>query len=89
MITQIVSTAGDITLSWIPFLGPMGMSVINLGLSVANIVLATITAIPVVAIAWIFHRPMVGVTLMLGSLATFHAASQAGHLRKNKSEAHQ
>ncbi|CAB9525166.1 Transmembrane protein 43 [Seminavis robusta] len=78
MIIQIVTTTADITLNWIPLLGPMATSVINLGVSVAHLILANCTTLLVASIAWIFYRPMLGLSLLAGSLGLFYTASQMG-----------
>ena len=78
MITSIISTTADITLNWIPLLGPMAMTIINLGVSIANFVMANCTTMIVASIAWIFYRPVLGVSLLTGSIGLFFMASQAG-----------
>lgn len=78
MITSIVSTAADITLNWIPLLGPMATSIINLGVNVANFILANCTTMIVASIAWVVYRPLLGISLLAGSVGLFFTASQAG-----------
>jgi len=78
MITSIVSTVADISLNWIPFLGPMTLSLINLGLNIANAVLASSLSLIVTSIAWIFYRPLLGGSLLVGSLGLFYTTSQMG-----------
>jgi hypothetical protein len=84
MITSIITTTADITLNWIPLLGPMANSIISLGVTIANFVLATCTSLPVAAAAWVFYRPILGITMLVGSLGLFYAASQAGSRVQNK-----
>jgi hypothetical protein len=84
MITSIITTTADITLNWIPLLGPMTTSIISLGVSIANFILATCTSLPVAAAAWVFYRPILGITMLVGSLGLFYAASQAGGRVENK-----
>ena len=77
-ITQIVTTTADLSLNWIPLLGPMALSIINLGVSVANFTMALSLSVTIAAIAWVFYRPFLGMSLLLASLGIFFAASQAG-----------
>jgi hypothetical protein len=83
MITQIVTTTADITLNWVPLLGPMTTSIISLGVTIANFVLATTTSLPVAALAWVVYRPLLGIGMLTVSLGLFYAASSAGK-QKNK-----
>jgi hypothetical protein len=83
MITQIVTTTADITLNWVPLLGPMTTSIISLGVTIANVVLATTTSLPVAALAWVAYRPLLGIGMLTVSLGLFYAASSAGK-QKNK-----
>jgi hypothetical protein len=56
----------------------MAMTIINLGVSIANFVMANCTTMIVASIAWIFYRPVLGVSLLTGSIGLFFMASQAG-----------
>ena len=85
MITSIVSTTASITLNWIPFLGPMASSIINLGVGVANFILANCTTLIVASISWVFYRPVLGVSLLVGSIGLFFTASQAGRAKGSPS----
>lgn len=78
MVTSIISTTADITLNWIPLLGPMATSIINLGVGIANFIMANCTTMIVASIAWIVYRPVLGVSLLAGSIGLFFMASQAG-----------
>merc|ERR1711983_416233 len=78
MITQIISTAADITLNWIPLLGPMANFIIDLGISIANITLASTTFFLVAGLSWIFYRPVLGFTLLACSIGTFYFSSKVG-----------
>jgi hypothetical protein len=78
MITSIISTTADITLNWIPFLGPMASSIINLGLTVANLILANCVTLIVGSIAWVLYRPLIGISMLAGSIGLFYTAAQAG-----------
>jgi hypothetical protein len=84
MITSIVSTTADITLNWIPFLGPMTNSIINLGLTVANLILANCVTLIVGSIAWVVYRPLIGISMLAGSIGLFYTASQAGKGQSGK-----
>lgn len=84
MVTSIIRTAADITLNWIPLLGPMATSIISLGVSIANFILATCTALPVAAVAWLVYRPVLGITMLAMSGGLFYLASSAGQKMKNK-----
>ena len=78
MITGIISTTADMTLNWIPFLGPMANSIINLGLTVANLILANCVTLIVGSIAWVVYRPLIGISMLASSIGLFYTASQAG-----------
>ena len=78
MVTSIISTTADITLNWIPLLGPMATSIINLGVNVANFILANCISLIVASIAWVFYRPVLGMSLLAGSIGLFFTASRAG-----------
>jgi len=78
MFTSIISTTADITLNWIPFLGPLATSIINLGLCIANFVLSISLSFVVAAIAWVFYRPVLGITMLACSAALLFVASKAG-----------
>ena len=78
MVTSIVTTTADVTLNWIPFLGPMATSIINLGVGIANFILANCVTMLVASIAWVVYRPVLGATLLVGSLGLFYATSQIG-----------
>lgn len=84
LITNIISTASDITLNWIPLLGPMANSVINLGVTIANVVLGSCISMLVASIAWVVYRPVLGVSLLVGSLGLFFTASQMGKQRGSR-----
>jgi len=79
MITQIISTAADISIRWIPLLGPMAASIIDLGVSIANVVLASTTSFLVAGISWLFYRPVMGFTLLSVSGTVFYLASKYGN----------
>lgn len=81
MITSIVSTTAEIGLNWIPLLGPMATSLINLGLSVANIIMASSLSLVIASIAWIFYRPLLGGSMLVGALGLFYTTSRAGARR--------
>lgn len=68
----------DITLNWIPYLGPFATSIINLGVFIANFVLGTATATITAAIAWIFYRPLLGFSLLAGAIGLLIFANKAG-----------
>ena len=78
MVTSIISTSADITLNWIPLLGPMATSLINIGVTLANLILASSTTTLVAGAAWIFYRPVLGISLVAGSIGLFYTASRAG-----------
>ena len=78
MITSIIATTADITLNWIPLLGGMATSLINLGVSIANMIMATCTSLTIGSIAWVFYRPVLGISLLVGSLGLFFTASKLG-----------
>lgn len=78
LVTNIISTTADVTLNWIPFLGPMANSIINLGLTIANTILASSTTLIVASIAWVVYRPILGVSLLIGSLGLFFMSARAG-----------
>ena len=78
MVTSIISTTADITLNWIPLLGPMATSLINIGVTLANLILASSTTTLVAGIAWIYYRPVFGISLVAGSIGLFYTASRAG-----------
>jgi hypothetical protein len=82
MLTSIISTTADITLNWIPFLGPIATSIIDLGLTIANLILSISLSIVVAAIAWIFYRPLLGATLLAGALGLLYLSSKAGEQKK-------
>jgi len=84
MITQIVTTTADITLNWIPFLGPMATSIINLGVSIANFILSLTLSVIVAAIAWVFYRPVLGISMLFGACGLFYVSSQAGNHKMPK-----
>jgi hypothetical protein len=77
-ITSIISTTANLTLNWIPFLGPMASSIISLGLTVANLILANCVTLIVGSIAWVAYRPLIGLSMLAGSIGLFYTASQAG-----------
>lgn len=81
MMTSLISTTADVTLNWIPLVGPMAMSLINIGITLANLVLANCTTLLVVSIAWVMYRPILGVSLLVGSFGLFLAASKAGRAK--------
>lgn len=78
LITSIVTTTADIGLHWIPLLGPMATSIIRLGVSVANFILGTSLTLLVASVAWIVYRPVLGLSLLVGSLGIFITASRVG-----------
>lgn len=51
MLTSIISTTADITLNWIPFLGPAATSIIDLGLCIANLILSISLSVIVAAVS--------------------------------------
>jgi len=58
--------------------GGLATSLINLGVFIANFVLATATATITAAIAWIYYRPVLGCTLLAGALGLLYLANKAG-----------
>lgn len=85
LFTSIISTASDVTLSWIPIFGPMTTSLIELGLLAANFVLASSMSLLIISISWLFYRPIIGTPLLLFSFGSFVMASQLGvYVGKNK-----
>ena len=78
IFTSIISTASDLTLSWIPIFGPMATSLIELGLLAANFVLASSMSLLIISISWLFYRPIIGTPLLLFSFGSFVMASQLG-----------
>ena len=78
LITQIITTTADITLNWIPFFGPMANSIISLGVSIANLILGSCLTTTVAAIAWVVYRPVLGISMLAGSLGLFFTASRLG-----------
>jgi hypothetical protein len=79
MITQVVTTTADATLKWIPFLGPMATSIINLGVSIANFILSLTLSVMCAAIAWIYYRPVFGASMLLAACVLFFVSAQAGN----------
>jgi hypothetical protein len=84
MLTSIITATADITLNWIPFLGPMATTIIEWSVSIANFVLATFLSIVVAAVAWIFYRPVLGVTLLAIACGLMYLTSKAGEQNKAK-----
>jgi len=78
MITSIITTTADITLNWIPLLGGLATSLINLGVFIANVIMATSTSVIVAAVAWVFYRPVLGVTLLVGAIGLTVMGAKAG-----------
>ena len=78
MLTSIVSTVADVGLSWIPFLGPMTASIISLGVTIGNFILASTTAFLVAGLSWVVYRPLLGGTMLMGSAGIFFLAAQSG-----------
>jgi hypothetical protein len=79
MITQVVTATADATLNWIPFLGPMAASIINLGVSIANFILSLTLSVMCAAIAWIYYRPIFGVSMVLAACVLLFVSAQAGN----------
>ncbi len=63
LILKPISVVGDV----VPFIGNLLQS----GLGVVSIVLATVISFIVIAIAWIFYRPLLGVTLIILAIGIF------------------
>jgi len=78
LITQIVATTADITLNWIPLFGPMANSIIGLGVTMANLILGSCLTTTVASIAWVVYRPVLGISMLVGSLGLFVTASRLG-----------
>ena len=78
MLTSIITTTADITLNWIPILGGLATSLINLGVFIANLILATCTSVVVAAVAWVFYRPVLGVTMLVGAAGLMYMGAKAG-----------
>merc|ERR1711934_105699 len=78
MLTSIISTTADITLNWIPFLGPMATSIIDLGLFIANFVLSLTLSVITAAVAWVFYRPLLGCTMLAGACGLMYLTSKVG-----------
>jgi len=77
-ITGLVATAADVSVGWIPLVGPAASSIIGLGVCIANVVLASCTSLLVASVAWIYYRPVLGFSMLAGSAGIFYAASRAG-----------
>ena len=89
MMTSIVSATTDITLNWVPLLGPMATSIVKLGVSIANGILASSLSMAIVSIAWLFYRPLIGIPLLLLSFWFFFTASQMGvYVDKHEKKRH-
>jgi len=82
MMTSIISVSADITLNWIPFLGPMATSIIDLGVFIADLVLSVSLSFLVAAVAWVFYRPVLGCTMLAGALGLLYLSSKAGEQKK-------
>jgi len=78
MVTSIISTAADISLNWVPFLGPMTVSIISLGVTIANFILACTTSFLVAGLSWVVYRPFWGCVMLAGSAGIFYFAAQSG-----------
>ena len=78
MTTSIISATANLTLDWIPFLGPMATTIINVGLTFANFILASSLSLLVASVSWLFYRPLIGTPLLMGSVGIFYMASQLG-----------
>lgn len=82
MLTSIISTTADITLNWIPFLGPAATSIIDLGLCIANLILSISLSVIVAAVAWVFYRPVLGLTMLACAGGLLYLSSKAGEKTK-------
>jgi len=82
MITSIISTVADISLNWIPFLGPMAASIIDLGVSIANFILSISISVIVAGLAWVYYRPVLGLTLLACAGGLLFMSSKAGASKK-------
>lgn len=78
MFTSIVSTVAGTALNWVPLFGPMVTSIVQLGLTALNIVLASSLSLAIMSVAWLFYRPLIGMPLLLLSFGFFFIASQMG-----------
>jgi len=78
MVTSIISTAADVSLGWIPFLGPMTVSIISLGVTIANFTLACTTSFLVAGLSWVVYRPFWGSVMLAGSVGIFYFVAQSG-----------
>jgi hypothetical protein len=86
MITSIITTTAEVTLDWIPFLGPMVSGLVNLGVSIANFLLASTLSVITAAIAWVFYRPVLGITMLVSSIGLLYVSSAAGGAKGSKAK---
>ena len=68
ILTSLIGVLADLTFNWIPFVGPMAVSIIDLGLSIANLIFALTLSFFVAALAWIFYRPIFGISMLIGAI---------------------
>lgn len=52
-------------LAWIPLFGGLLKSVVGFAVAIATFVVAVTLSLLVIALAWVFYRPMIGVPLLL------------------------
>jgi hypothetical protein len=62
----------------------MTNSIINFGLTVVILILANCVALIVGSIAWVVYRPLIGISMLAGSIGLFYTASQVGKGQSGK-----